>query len=178
MRALTRLGSAKVALSASGVTGRDKRSSASTRSPTQLSRRRTLLLFAQSGSGPATALVSSAMDHLAIPVTDQQRSRRFYEAYFGFGDRPARRFPDGVLMLYNAKGFALALGTGEEPIGRGDWMHFGVSLPDRDAVLRLRDRLVRDDVDVVELWDEAQYVSVKCLDPDGYIVEAFWEPED
>ena len=25
------------------------------------------------------------MDHLAIPVSDQERSRRFYEAYFGFG---------------------------------------------------------------------------------------------
>ncbi|MGO9497861.1 MAG: VOC family protein [Solirubrobacteraceae bacterium] len=29
------------------------------------------------------------MDHLAIPVSDQARSRRFYETYFGFGARPA-----------------------------------------------------------------------------------------
>jgi catechol 2,3-dioxygenase-like lactoylglutathione lyase family enzyme len=28
------------------------------------------------------------MDHLAIPVRDQERSRRFYENYFGFGARP------------------------------------------------------------------------------------------
>jgi catechol 2,3-dioxygenase-like lactoylglutathione lyase family enzyme len=42
------------------------------------------------------------MDHLAIPVSDQERSRRFYEAYFGCGARPARRYRDGVLMLYNA----------------------------------------------------------------------------
>ena len=35
------------------------------------------------------------MDHLAIPVTDQERSRRFYETYFGFGARSARRYDDG-----------------------------------------------------------------------------------
>ncbi len=53
------------------------------------------------------------MDHLAIPVADQQRSRRFYETYFGFGARPEGRYDDGVLMLYDARGFALALGPGD-----------------------------------------------------------------
>ena len=116
------------------------------------------------------------MDHLAIPVRDQERSRRFYETYLGFGARPARRYDDGVLMLYDATGFALALGPTQEPIGRPAWMHFGVSLPDRDAVLAFRDRLVADGVELVEEWDEPAYVSVKCRDPDGYIVEAAWEP--
>ena len=116
------------------------------------------------------------MDHLAIPVTDQERSRRFYEAYFGFGARPSRRYDDGVLMLYDAHGFALALGPADEPVARPDWMHFGVALPDRAAVLTLRDRLAADGVELVEQWDEPGYVSVKCRDPDGYVVEAFWEP--
>jgi catechol 2,3-dioxygenase-like lactoylglutathione lyase family enzyme len=116
------------------------------------------------------------MDHLAIPVSDQERSRRFYETYFGFGARPARRYDGGVLMLYDADGFSLALGLADEPIPRPAWMHFGVSLPDRDAVLALRDRLAADRVELVEEWDEPEYVSVKCRDPDGYIVEAAWEP--
>ena len=116
------------------------------------------------------------MDHLAIPVRDQERSRRFYETYFGFGARPARRYDDDVLMLYNANGFALALGPSQEAIVRPAWMHFGISLRDRDAVLALRDRLVADGVELVEEWDEPAYVSVKCRDPDGYIVEAAWEP--
>lgn len=55
-------------------------------------------------------------------------------------------------------------------------MHIGVGLPDRDAVLALRARLEDDGVEVVEEWDEPGYVSVKCRDPDGYIVEAAWEP--
>jgi catechol 2,3-dioxygenase-like lactoylglutathione lyase family enzyme len=116
------------------------------------------------------------MDHLAIPVRDQERSRRFYETYLGFGARPARRYDEGVLMLYDAKGFALALGPSDEPIEPPTWMHFGVALPDRDAVLALRDRLAEDGVELVEEWDEPDYVSVKCRDPDGYIVEAAWEP--
>ena len=56
-------------------------------------------------------------------------------------------------------------------------MHFGVRLTERDAVLILRDRLVAGGVEIVEEWDEPDYVSVKCRDPDGYIVEAAWEPE-
>jgi extradiol dioxygenase family protein len=89
------------------------------------------------------------MDHLAIPVSDQERSRRFYERYFGFGARPARRYDDGVLMLYDRRGC--------------------------DAVHALRDRLLAGGVELVGQWDEPGYVSVKCRDPDGYIVEAFWE---
>jgi catechol 2,3-dioxygenase-like lactoylglutathione lyase family enzyme len=116
------------------------------------------------------------MDHLAIPVRDQDRSRRFYETYFGFGARPARRYDDGVLMLYDADGFALALGPADEPPDTPAWMHFGVALRDRDAVLALRERLAADGVELVEEWDEPDYVSVKCRDPDGYIVEASWEP--
>jgi catechol 2,3-dioxygenase-like lactoylglutathione lyase family enzyme len=116
------------------------------------------------------------MDHLAIPVRDPAQSRRFYETYLGFDARPPRRYDDGVLMLYNAAGFALALGLSEEPIARPAWMHFGIGLPDRSAVLALRDRLAADGIELVEQWDEPDYVSVKCRDPDGYIVEAAWEP--
>lgn len=43
-------------------------------------------------------------------------------------------------------------------------------------MLALRGRLAADGVELVEEHDEAPYVSVKCRDPDGYIVEAFWEP--
>jgi catechol 2,3-dioxygenase-like lactoylglutathione lyase family enzyme len=116
------------------------------------------------------------MNHLAIPVSDQERSRRFYETYFGFGAFPARRYEDGVLMLYHANGFALALGPAGSPISRPSWMHFGASLASRQAVWDLRERLVCGQVTVIEEFDEPEYVSVKCRDPDGYIVEAFWEP--
>jgi catechol 2,3-dioxygenase-like lactoylglutathione lyase family enzyme len=39
------------------------------------------------------------MKHLALAVRDQERSRDFYETYFGFDARPARRYDEDVLML-------------------------------------------------------------------------------
>src|SRR5438552_1402450 len=44
------------------------------------------------------------MKHLALPVSDQERSRRFYETYFGFGARPACRYDDGVQKLSGGGG--------------------------------------------------------------------------
>jgi catechol 2,3-dioxygenase-like lactoylglutathione lyase family enzyme len=114
--------------------------------------------------------------HLALAVSDQQRSRRFYETYFGFGAEPARRYDGGVLMLYDADGFSLALGPTDGPITLPAFLHFGIGLPSRDAVHAFRDRLAADGVPIVEEWNEPEYVSVKCRDPDGYVVEASWEP--
>lgn|GEM_PF-3841976 len=54
------------------------------------------------------------MDHLALAVSDQERSRRFYATYLGF-DAPPREYSDGVLMLYNSEGFALAWGLVKGP---------------------------------------------------------------
>ena len=116
------------------------------------------------------------MKHLALAVSDQERSRRFYETYFGFDAQPARRYDDGVLMLYNADGFSLALGPTDEPIQVPHFHHFGVHLPSAEAVRAFRERLVADGVEIAEHWEEPEYVSVKCRDPDGYVVEAAWEP--
>jgi hypothetical protein len=80
-------------------------------------------------------------------------------------------------MLYTAAGFALALGPSDDEIARQLRLHFGVALPDRETVLGLRDRLAADGVELVEEWNESDYVSVKCCDPGSYIVEAWWEPD-
>jgi catechol 2,3-dioxygenase-like lactoylglutathione lyase family enzyme len=114
--------------------------------------------------------------HLALPVRDPERSRRFYETYFGFGAEPARRYDGDVLMLYDADGFSLALGPTDQPIELPEFLHFGVHMPSPEAVRELRDRLVADGVPIAEEWEEPEYVSVKCYDPDGYVVEAGWEP--
>jgi catechol 2,3-dioxygenase-like lactoylglutathione lyase family enzyme len=116
------------------------------------------------------------MQHLALAVTDRERSRRFYESYFGFDAQPPREYDGGVLMLYNADGFSLALGPTYEAIRLPAFLHFGVRLESPDDVRAFRDRLVADGVPIVEEWEERDYVSVKCRDPDGYVVEAAWEP--
>ena len=115
------------------------------------------------------------MKHLALAVADQERSRRFYESYFGFDAQPSRSYDGGVLMLCNADGFSLALGPTDEAIRFPKFLHFGIHLTSRGEVRTFRDRLAADGVPIVEEWDEPEYVSVKCLDPDGYVVEAGWE---
>ena len=116
------------------------------------------------------------MKHLALPVTDQERSRRFYETYFGFDAAPARLYDGGVLMLYNADGFSLALGPVQEPIRLPPFLHFGVRAVSPEHVRAFRERLAAHDVPMVEESDEPDYVSVKCADPDGFVVEFAWEP--
>ena len=117
-----------------------------------------------------------AVDHLALPVTDQARSRRFYEEYFGFDAEAPRLMDDGVLMLHDADGFSLALGPADGPIDLPAFLHFGVHAPSPEAVWELRDRLVADGVEIVGEWDEPDYVNIKCLDPDGYTVECGCDP--
>jgi catechol 2,3-dioxygenase-like lactoylglutathione lyase family enzyme len=114
--------------------------------------------------------------HLALAVSDRERSRRFYETYAGFESEPAREYDGGALMLYNSDGFSLALGPTEEPITFPSFLHFGIHLPSAKAVQEFRSRLRADGVPVLEEWDEPEYVSVKFQDPDGYVVEAAWEP--
>jgi hypothetical protein len=43
-------------------------------------------------------------------------------------------------------------------------------------VRAFRDRVVADGLDVVDWWDEPDYVSVKFRDPDGNVIEVGWEP--
>ena len=116
------------------------------------------------------------MDHLALAVADEGRSRRFYESYLGFGALPARRYDDDVLMLYDERGFALALGPAAAAISLPPFFHFGKSARAPDDVRALRRRLAADGVAVVEEYDEPEYVSIKFRDPDGYVVQVAWEP--
>jgi catechol 2,3-dioxygenase-like lactoylglutathione lyase family enzyme len=105
------------------------------------------------------------MDHLALAVRDQERSRRFYENYLGFDVHPAHRYPDGTVMLHDADGFALALGLVDEPIRLPAFLHFGKGLRTPDEVLAFRQRLIGDGVEIADWWDEPDYVSVKFPHP-------------
>ena len=118
------------------------------------------------------------MAHLALAVHNEERSRRFYERYFGFDAVPAERMDDGVLMLFDAAGYALALKETDEPIVLPSFFHFafaGAASPEH--VHAFRARLAGDGVPIAEQWDEPGYVSIKCRDPDGYVVELAWEPD-
>jgi catechol 2,3-dioxygenase-like lactoylglutathione lyase family enzyme len=114
--------------------------------------------------------------HLGLLVRDQRRSLGFYETYFGFESAGARRYPDGTVIVRNAQGFDLALHPGDPPERLPTFLHFGFQLPGADAVRALLARMEADRVPILERWDEPGYMAFKCLDPDGWRVEAYWEP--
>jgi catechol 2,3-dioxygenase-like lactoylglutathione lyase family enzyme len=116
------------------------------------------------------------MDHLALAVSDQARSIRFYTRYFGFVPEPEPR-EDGVRILHDDAGFSLALGEIDGPIEMPRFFHFGRGEPSAAKVRAFRDRVEADGLEIVDWWDEPEYVSVKFRDPDGYVVEVSWEPE-
>ena len=115
------------------------------------------------------------LDHLALAVRDQQRSIDFYATYLGFDPSTARRYPDGVVIVRDANGFALALGEDPEPERAPGFPHFGFGMDSPDDVRALRGRLLADGFELVEDEDEETYVGFKCLDPDRRVIEVSWE---
>ena len=115
------------------------------------------------------------MDHLALAVSDQSRSIAFYTHYFGFVPEAEPR-EDGVRILHDSAGFSLALGEIDELIVLPRFFHFGRGAASPDEVRAFRDRVDADGLEIVEEWDEPDYVSVKFRDPDGYVIEVGWEP--
>lgn len=114
--------------------------------------------------------------HLGLPVRDYERSLRFYATYFDFDLSTVQSYPDGTVIVRNADRFDLALHPAAEAAASSGFLHFGFAMADPDAVDALRTRLEHDGVPVVERDDEPDLVSFKCLDPDGWRVEVYWEP--
>jgi catechol 2,3-dioxygenase-like lactoylglutathione lyase family enzyme len=114
--------------------------------------------------------------HLGLPVRDDERSLKFYSTYFGFDPATAQSYPDGTVIVRNADRFDLALHRTADVVAPSTFLHFGFAMADAEAVSALRSRLEADGVRIVERDDEPELVSFKCLDPDGWRVEVYWEP--
>jgi len=113
--------------------------------------------------------------HLGLPVRDLERSLRFYAAYFEFDAATAQTYPDGTTIVRNTERFDLALHPVPGAVAAEGFLHFGFRMADSAAVHTLRERLELDGVPIVERDDEPDLVSFKCLDPDGWRVEVYWE---
>lgn len=113
--------------------------------------------------------------HLNLTVADLDRSLDFYRRWFGFDGSPTT-YSDGTVFVRNRQGFDLALHPGPpaEPPPRS--FHFGFRPHDPEQVRRLHEALTSAGVPLIEHLDEPEYVGFKCLDPDGYEIEVYWEP--
>ena len=86
---------------------------------------------------------------------------------------------DGVLLIEGPGGVLLALGETDEPIELPSFLHFGFTQRggrrggahfSRPPHRRRRSRSPSSPT-------SPTYVSVKCRDPDGYVIEFAWEPD-
>jgi catechol 2,3-dioxygenase-like lactoylglutathione lyase family enzyme len=110
--------------------------------------------------------------HLALGVRDPARSLAFYRDVVGLegGVREA----DFGFVVTTPKGISFSLIRGEPPESLGE-VHFGVALPGEEAVRTRRSELAAMGIREVDWWVEPGFVSLKVADPDGYVVEFFWE---
>jgi catechol 2,3-dioxygenase-like lactoylglutathione lyase family enzyme len=115
------------------------------------------------------------LGHLNITVSDVGRSTDFYGRWFGF-DRVLAEYPDGTRFVTDRSGFELGLHhESRSPAPTTDW-HFGFLAEDPEVVRDLMRSLNAAGVSVLDPEDEPGYVGFKCDDPDGYVIEVYWEP--
>jgi len=112
--------------------------------------------------------------HLNISVADLDRASAFYGRWFGF-DRVLAQYDDGTRFITDASGFELGLHAGAPTVSGRDW-HFGFIASDARAVIDLRSAMTASGLTVEEPENTRYYVGFKCRDPDGHIVEVYFEP--
>ena len=112
--------------------------------------------------------------HLNLTVTDVVRSVAFYQRWLAFGPED-RRFPDGTIFIRDAEGTDLALHAGAVAADALDSFHFGFRRESAEEVRSLQADLHAAGVPIFELAEEVDLVSLKLRDPDGYLVEVYWE---
>ena len=117
------------------------------------------------------ANTSIALAHLNLTVFDVERSVAFSRRWFGFDSEP-QEYDDGTVFIRDARGFDLALHEGS-PFAAG--IHFGFRADSADAVRSLRTAMTEAHATITETYDEDGFVTFKCLDPDGYEIEVYWE---
>ena len=112
------------------------------------------------------------LNHLHLHVRNVDRSKRFYESYFGFRERVRH---GNIVFLRNTSGFDLALVPDRAALSLPEWFHFGFRLGDARAVQTLRDHMSSQDVHVQDIEEYPGYITFRCADPDGYGIEVYWE---
>jgi len=110
------------------------------------------------------------LNHVALTVSDRQRSAAFYGEHFGMTQRIHE--DEHLLILGSPDGSLLALSEGSVPdLPRTN--HFGFQLSAGEAVRRARERLRAAGIAETEWQDDGTFVRVQVADPDGYRVELF-----
>ncbi len=112
------------------------------------------------------------LNHVALTVTDRQRSADFYASHFGLTDRVHE--DEHLLILGTGDGALLALFEGPPAAAAlPRTNHFGFQLPSGYEVRAARRRLREHGVPETEWQDDGTFVRLQVTDPDGYRVDLY-----
>lgn len=111
------------------------------------------------------------LNHVALTVSDRERSAAFYGEHFGLTARV--HDDEHLVILGSPDGSLLALSEGSVPARLPSTNHFGFQLADPDEVRRAREQLRDAGVPETESQDDDRFVRVQVADPEGYRVELF-----
>ena len=110
------------------------------------------------------------LDHVALTVSDRERSAAFYAEHFGLTQRV--HDDEHLLIIGDEHGSLLALWTGAPPQDLPRSNHFGFRLSTPEAVVAARERFRAAGVTELE-WQDHGPARVQVADPDGYRVEVY-----
>ena len=112
------------------------------------------------------------LDHVALTVSDRERSAAFYAEHFGLTQRV--HDDEHLLIVGDDAGSLLALSTAGAPAAENlpRTNHFGFRLGGRDEVLAARERFRVAGVTELE-WQDHGPARCQVADPDGYRVEVY-----
>ena len=113
--------------------------------------------------------MKGALNHVALTVSDRERSAAFYGEHLGLSERVHE--DEHLLILGSPDGSLLALSEGVPPSGLPRTNHFGFRVPSGNEVRAARERLREAGVPETEWQDDGRFVRVQVSDPDGYRVE-------
>jgi catechol 2,3-dioxygenase-like lactoylglutathione lyase family enzyme len=115
------------------------------------------------------------LNHLHLMVRDVARSRKFYEAMFGFKEKIW--YGDDLLFLRNEHGFDLALSPSPNPEKMPNGVHYGFSVkePRKLAEIYKQGNELYPECFPTEPKDYGDWGTLVCQDPDGYNFEIYWD---
>ena len=129
------------------------------------------------------------LGHVVLRVADIERSKRFYTRLLGFKVLEQDPNHGGVFLSLGEDSHSLDLVPSSDPKaggGPGKWRsraglglgHIAFTVSDRDALQAAYFTLKDNGVEILAALDHVSQQSIYFQDPDGNVLECYWERPD